>query len=592
LVIQSIRLMISLGMLLLVTPIVLAAQVQRDAAPLIPWSAPLYWQPNNAESEAAAVKEMLAGNFSVQSVSADITASAQTPANSLVFVGMTPCRIADTRAATFPAGFGPPGLIGGMSRTFAIQSLSSPCLVPPIAQAYSLNITVVPPGAVIGSVNPSGALGHLSLWPTGVPQPVVSTLNSYLGTVVANAAIVPAGTNGSVDVYVTNNTDFIIDINGYYASQSGITLAQGTAGAPSMSFAGDAGTGIFSPGTGAFNIATGGANRVSVTSAGNVGIGTSAAQHRLSLSGGPTWTAQGWTGALSLDNGSAIGWRGNAAGQRYGIGQADGGLYFFQTASEPGTTGSPANYIMNLSDNGNVGIGTITPTATLGRLQVQSNLLGGTAVYGTSSTGEGIVGTSSSGIGVHGSSATGTAGLFNGEVLISDNLGVGTDVPLRRLHVDGRARIGSIPLEAPTFGSVCFNFAGDLLQCNGSSLRFKTNVKEFRTGLDIVRQLSPISFDWKEDGRADVGLAAEDVFKVAPSFTLTDSNGEVAGVKYERLNMLLINAVKDQQVQIEDQQKRITEQQEQMVQQQEQNRKLEERLAALEALLSARSATR
>jgi hypothetical protein len=52
-----------------------------------------------------------------------------------------------------------------------------------------------------------------------VAQPLVSTLNSFLGTVVSNAAIVPAGTNGSVDVFVTHSTDFILDINGYYAPQ-------------------------------------------------------------------------------------------------------------------------------------------------------------------------------------------------------------------------------------------------------------------------------------------------------------------------------------------------------------------------------------
>ncbi len=55
----------------------------------------------------------------------------------------------------------------------------------------------------------------------------------------------------------------------------------------------------------------------------------------------------------------------------------------------------------------------------------------------------------------------------------------------------------------------------------------------------------------------DIGLGAEDVAKVAPSFAITDSKGEIAGVKYDRLNILLINAVKEQQQQIERQQKQI-----------------------------------
>src|SRR5262249_58286895 len=135
---------------------------------------------------------------------------------------------------------GPPSLTGNTTRIFDIQSPTSRCPVPSIAQAYSFNITVVPPGITFpGNVNPSGALGHLTIWPTGVAQPVVSTLNSFLGTVVANAAVVPAGTGGSVDVFVSNTTDLIIDINGYYAPQSGLTPAPGSPGSPSLSFAWD-----------------------------------------------------------------------------------------------------------------------------------------------------------------------------------------------------------------------------------------------------------------------------------------------------------------------------------------------------------------
>jgi hypothetical protein len=95
------------------------------------------------------------------------------------------------------------------------------------------------------------------------------------------------------------------------------------------------------------------------------------------------------------------------------------------------------------------------------------------------------------------------------------------------------------------------------VQCGASSLKWKTNVQPFRSGLDIIQRLRPISFNWKESEQADIGLGAEDVAKVAPSFTFTDDKGEVTGVKYERLNMLLINAIKEQQAQIAQQQKQI-----------------------------------
>src|SRR6202044_3829432 len=53
--------------------------------------------------------------------------------------------------------------------------------------------------------------------PTGQTQPLVSTLNVPTGTITANAAIVPAGTAGSINTFVTDNTDMVIDIDGYFA---------------------------------------------------------------------------------------------------------------------------------------------------------------------------------------------------------------------------------------------------------------------------------------------------------------------------------------------------------------------------------------
>ena len=74
------------------------------------------------------------------------------------------------------------------------------------AQAFSLNVTVVP----------ITTLGYLTLWPTGQSQPIVSTLNSYMGRVLANAALVPAGTGGKVSIFVTDTSHVILDINGYF----------------------------------------------------------------------------------------------------------------------------------------------------------------------------------------------------------------------------------------------------------------------------------------------------------------------------------------------------------------------------------------
>lgn len=192
--------------LLIVMPIVLAAQVGRgpDPVALRHWPAPQYWQPPAGAQESATYAVAAAVTF---------------PANPLVFVAMTPCRVVDTRAAQgFPSAFGAPGLTGGASRTFPMQA-STACAIPAAAQAYSVNVTVVP----------QGPLSYITAYPTGQQPPLASTLNDVQGLILANAAIVPAGANGSIDVFATNPTDIVIDVNGYYAV--GPTGPQGPVGA-------------------------------------------------------------------------------------------------------------------------------------------------------------------------------------------------------------------------------------------------------------------------------------------------------------------------------------------------------------------------
>lgn len=98
----------------------------------------------------------------------------------------------------------------------------------------------------------------------------------------------------------------------------------------------------------------GGTPTLALRNSGNVGIGTTGPPTRLAISGGPAWTSNLWTGSLSMGNASAIGWEANASGQRFGIGQSTGGLYFFRTNSPFGTTDSPANYDMGITDAGNI----------------------------------------------------------------------------------------------------------------------------------------------------------------------------------------------------------------------------------------------
>lgn len=123
----------------------------------------------------------------------------------LMFFPLTPCRVVDTRPGQGKTGlFGPPALVANITRD--IPMLASSCAIPSAAQAFALNVTVVPPAG----------LGYLSLWPAGQNFPGVSTLNSPDGATLANAAIVPAGANGAISVLASNAADLIVDVTGYF----------------------------------------------------------------------------------------------------------------------------------------------------------------------------------------------------------------------------------------------------------------------------------------------------------------------------------------------------------------------------------------
>jgi len=119
------------------------------------------------------------------------------------FSTIAPCRIVDTRLAN--SALAGPALVAKATRSLPVMSAN--CNIPSNATAYSLNITVIP----------KTTLGFLTLWSSGKAQPLASTLNATTGTVVANAAILEAGTGGMIDAYATDESHLVIDMNGYFS---------------------------------------------------------------------------------------------------------------------------------------------------------------------------------------------------------------------------------------------------------------------------------------------------------------------------------------------------------------------------------------
>jgi hypothetical protein len=180
---------IAISFLVLAAVAAATALAQRADVPLTNWTVPAYHRSTGPSGGLSTMADLTPG---------------------VAFVGMVPCRVVDTRPSQgFGGAYGPPIMAANAIRTFDIDS--GPCTgIPAGVDAYSLNFAVT---------ETAGAPGDIRAFPTGSGVSVTSVLNwNFVGNgAIANAIIIPAGTDGAIDVQVAGfNTHLVIDINGYF----------------------------------------------------------------------------------------------------------------------------------------------------------------------------------------------------------------------------------------------------------------------------------------------------------------------------------------------------------------------------------------
>jgi hypothetical protein len=94
-----------------------------------------------------------------------------------------------------------------------------------------------------------------------------------------------------------------------------------------------------------------------------------------------------------------------------------------------------------------------------------------------------------------------------------------------------------------------------------SDVRLKQNIEPISDALSIVDRLKGVHFEWKKDGKKSLGFIAQEVEEVLPEL-VTESedlnDGEVyKGVNYSVMVAVLVEAVKEQQKQIDELKKLI-----------------------------------
>ena len=259
-------------------------------------------------------------------------------------------------------------------------------------------------------------------------------------------------------------------------------------------------------------------------------------------------TAEGQNALFSLTTGTFNTAVGFLSGQAFTIGNLNtaigAGALLFTTADENTATGAGA--LLNSSGGfGNTANGAF---ALFSDTDGDFNTASGDGALFSNTTGNG-----NTALGINAGSSVTTA---------SNVICIGADVA--GANVDDSCFIGNIrdALVAPDAAPVLVDSFGKLGTTNGSSRRLKKEIKAMETISEAVLELKPVTFHYKSDktNTPQFGLIAEDVAEVNPDLVVRDKNGELVTVRYDAVNVMLLNEFLKEHRKVQEQSHKVQEQ--------------------------------
>jgi hypothetical protein len=339
--------------------------------------------------------------------------------------------------------------------------------------------------------------------------------------------------------------------------------------------------------------------RMVVNPDGNVGIGTTSPEQKLQIGNG---TATGSQYFRIFNSASDI-YIGQSGGSIFGFSANSAGFILSDNSSfpfgigtvfaQPFVIGTTNVERMRITSSGNVGIGTTAPghllTVQSGNLGLISNSYGSTGlirIYGTDGLEK-----FQQGLTTGGDSYLYT---FSGNNLIfytnngsermritsGGNVGIGTASPgtayrlvvstgvgqTGAIQTTGSVNIGTGALGVnvtPSATAGRIDASNDIVAYSTSDKRLKENIKPIENALEKVKSLTGVEFDWIEETKDvhgyeghDVGVIAQEVQAVLPEAIRTNESGYLS-VRYEKIIGLLVEAMKEQQKEIDELKKLI-----------------------------------
>ena len=135
---------------------------------------------------------------------------------------------------------------------------------------------------------------------------------------------------------------------------------------------------------------------------------------------------------------------------------------------------------------------------------------------------------------------TGTLPVANGGTGVTSSTGTGSVV------------LSASPTFTGTVGAAAITATGDIAAANFNStsdISLKDNIQTIVNPLDKIIKLNGVTFNWKENQKPSIGVIAQELEKVLPELV---TQGDVKSVNYTGLIGVLIEAVKEQQKQIDE----------------------------------------
>ena len=279
------------------------------------------------------------------------------------------------------------------------------------------------------------------------------------------------------------------------------------------------------------------AERMRIDSSGRVGIGTSSPAQKLDVNG-----------SVNIPNDYSYGFGGAGSNTYISGNNASNNLRFNTNGSER----------MRIDSSGNLLVGKTSAAYNTDGFQIQSNGISGA----TTSAGRPFFvnrkGTDGAIVDFYKDGSTvGSIGSGSGVMAIAGPSGNGLSFP-NNLVLPSTSTAGA--KDASTDLGVSYSrfkdghFSGTVNAGNfntTSDATLKTNVETLSGSLDAVKSLRGVSFDWLENGGSEIGVIAQEVEAVLPDVVSTNDEG-IKSVKYGNMVAVLIEAIKEQQAQIDE----------------------------------------